>query len=161
MDLLKRDLLVPFMLGTILLLVFPAFYPYSSLSYFAPCLVICMYRCSYAVALWMALMCGMMMDLLMDQRFGIHSCAYVCVMLVLYRQKRHFFSDSLLTLPLMSYFFGLLSSWVIILIRYLEGVRFLDGWSVVDVFGMAFYDALYAFVFFTLPAVFIRRKRRV
>ena len=137
--------------------------PQWKLTYFAPFLVICYYKKPFETCLWLSLMCGLMMDLLSSQRhLGLYALNYCLVTSCLYSQKKHFFEDSLSTLPIMCFLFALISSLLHIpLYSLFESKATLgDEWWLNDLVIMPAIDALYGFVFFTLPGIFLPRKSK-
>lgn len=143
--------------------VLPPLFPGLVAYYLAPFLVACYYQCRFLSAVWISLFCGMGIDLLSDQRFGSHAVSYVITSLVLYRQRRHFFSDSLSTLPIMVYIFAVLTTFWLSLFHYLDkgDVVGLKQLLTSDMLILPLYDSLYAFLCFTLPAkLFSKRSYR-
>ena len=138
-------------------------FPQWKLTYFAPFLIICYYKKPLETCLWLSLLCGLIMDLLSSQRhLGIHSLNYCLTTALLYSQKQHFFEDSLSTIPIMTFLFAAVSTIIQIPLYTLfeSGISLSSEWWINDLLIMPFVDALYGFVWFTLPAIFLPRKSR-
>lgn len=145
-------------LGWTLLVVlcFPVLFPAWPLMAFAPCLVIIFYQTSILTSLWAAALCGLLLDLLSSHsHLGLYAANYCLTTALLYGQQRHFFADSISTLPLMTFFFAILSTIIQAAIFYAfekENV-FSWAWVMTDLIFLPALDVVYAFVCFLLPAV--------
>lgn len=156
----------PWIIGSFLLaligaIVGPIVCPRFLLTYFAPFLVLLYYRRPLSNCLWSSLGCGLLIDLVSTHdRLGIHALAYCLATALLYRQKQHFFQDSLSTLPLMTLFFSFFSSLfsVVLINSVSQGFPLTGQWLAIDMLLMPVVDAIYAAVGFTLPAYFLRRR---
>lgn len=102
--------------------------------------------------LWTSLGVGLIIDLFSSSPlFGAHAFAYTLTTLLLYSQKKHFFPDSLSTIPILTYFFSLLSSTLLLMSTLLMVSLPLTFSSfATDFVIFPFLDALYAFLVFTL-----------
>lgn len=137
-----------------------AYAPLPPLAFFIPPLIISIYIKPYTGALWLALVCGLVLDLMGTQsHLGVHATAYLLTMAALYGQKRNFFQDSLSTVPIMTFFFSALATVLTALFVNLLGspISLTKEWLFQDVFLFSLLDALYGFILFTLPAVFLPR----
>ncbi len=148
--------LIPFLICEPLL-------PGWTLTYFAPFLVISYYKKPMITSLWLALICGTLMDLASSTRhLGLHALTYVMTSGLLYGQKKHFFEDRISTIPLMTFFFSVLSTlFHVPLYLMLEGpLLFSPLWWTRDLIIMPGIDAFYGLVGFTLPGFFLPRSSR-
>jgi rod shape-determining protein MreD len=145
-------------------LCLPALFPSWRLIFFAPFLVILYYQKSYLSCLWISLSCGLLLDLLSaHERIGLHAVDYCLTTFILYKQRRHFFADSLTTLPIMTYLFSAISTLLQLGLIYIFQYKVQLSWEWVftDLIYMPAMDALYAFVCFIFPAaIFGKRQRR-
>lgn len=147
------------------LIIFPVIFPDWHLTFFAPFIVLMFYKKSYVACLWISLFCGVIMDLLSAHTpIGIHAINYCMVSWILYGQKRNFFEDSLSTLPILTALFAACS-----IILQTALMSFMDNpiliswqWFKEDLIKISLWDAFYAFVWFTVPSLFLPRtaKRR-
>ena len=129
--------------------------PYKLL-FFAPYLVTLFYQRPQNSCLLSALLLGLLIDLLSSySRFGITALNYFLCTLPLYPAKRHFFSDKLSTLPLMTFLFSLLS----LLIHFITH-PFMPtlSWIASDLFIMPLFDALAAFLLYIAPPLLIGKR---
>lgn len=142
----------------------PVLLPHWRLMFFAPFLIILYYQRSYLTCLWGALLCGLVIDLLSsDMRIGLHSVDYCLTTWLLYGQRRHFFADSLSTLPIMTILFSITATVIQVVIVHIFEQPLVVSWQWVltDLVYMPLFDACYAFAWFVLPSVcFGRRPRR-
>jgi len=137
--------------------------PQWNLTYFAPFIVICFYKKPFETCLWLSLICGLIMDLLSSQRhLGLYSLNYCLATALLYSQKQHFFEDSLSTVPIMCFLFALLTAVIQVPLHTLfeSKVTLAKDWWLNDLVLMPMVDALYGFVLFTLPGIFLPRKSK-
>lgn len=135
----------------------PLLLPTLRLTYFAPYIIIACYKLSLNRALWQALLCGLMIDLFSSSAvFGYHALSYCLATAALHSQTRNFFEDKSSTLPLMTFFFGILSSIFSMLTLKLSGIplKLSWYWAFTDLALMPMLDAAYAFLWFSLPFQF-------
>lgn len=108
------------------------------------------------------MICGFSIDLFSDLSFGINALVYCLTTDFLFRCRRHFFSDRVMTLSIMTFLFAWVSTALLWIVLYLLGEK--TGLTVRAIFGdfvvMPFFDALYALFFFTLPALFFGKSPR-
>ena len=163
-SLLNKDIfriVLAFIFSFVPALILPIMLPMWRLTFFAPFLIITYYKTTFYPSLWISLICGMIIDLLSSYpHLGLHGAAYCATTWCLYSQKRNFFEDRLSTLPLMTAFFSFLSTvflFILVLI-FAQPIPFSAGLVITDFVFMPACDALYAFVWFTLPAVFMPRS---
>lgn len=162
MDLARRDLYIALAIALGSMLLLPPFLGDIDLLYLAPFLIIFWHQNSILKSAWMAWLCGLVPDLFSDQRFGVFAVIYTLVTFLLYRQKRHFFSDSIFTIPAMCFCFSCITFFCV------------WGWQQMDVGGegkslgaifawilsVAFFNAIYAFLIFGLPFLWLGDRRR-
>lgn len=142
-----------------LLICSVALFPTLRLTFFAPWIVIVFYRKSLLNALWASVLCGIVIDLLAsDTLFGIYACNYALTTWILYSYKRNFFEDNLSTLPMMAYFYSILSTLLQVILLYVfqEGLNISWQWIGTDMLLMPALDACYAFLIFVLPGFFTK-----
>lgn len=154
MNLYSKRLDVAFLLALLPTLFMPALFPGLRFFFFVPFLIILFYQKKLVVCLWASLLAGLLLDLLSSHsRLGIYAFAYVCTTLVLYRYKRHFFADSLSTLPLMTFFFSALTSFMQLLLIYTFEKKIQLGfeWWITDLIVYPIGDAVYGFCIYIVP----------
>lgn len=133
---------------------FPIFFPKLRLLFFAPYLISSLYKKSIWTTLWRGLFVGVIIDLFSSSSsFGLTSLVYVLSCFLLSSQKRNFFEDKLITLPLMTAFFSILSTFLnaLFLVIFEQQMLFSTRFILTELFGMALADALFALLFFSLP----------
>lgn len=164
----RRNLITPFLIALISLLLLPSIFPSLRLIHFAPFLIIVYYQNPMTKSLWLALACGLIMDLLSGQRFGLYILNYCLTTFILHRFRRTFYVDHLTTLPIMTWCFGCLSTLIqaILLLIFDHSILISITWVASDLFMMPLADALYAFLLFDLPRLFgnlapINRKESI
>ena len=136
----------------------PLLFPALRLFYFVPVLITAYYQKPLTTCLWYSILCGLLLDFLStNDRLGMHSLAYSISTLILYGKKRNFFADSLSTLPLMTYFFSASSTFVLAILMQLFEIKTIFSWRwiLADFLVMPLADALFAFLFFIVPALLI------
>jgi hypothetical protein len=151
--------LLLFLYTCLLTLTLPLLFSSLHLLFFAPFLVLCFYRYPLPYCLWWALICGFIIDLLSSHmRLG----AYCFTSLCLYRYQLYFFEDRFSTLPVMTFFFSILSVLTHVCFSYFTGLPFTLSWSWLanDLLWMPIQNALYAIVAFTLPFELLARQRQ-
>ena len=142
----------------------PVLLPSWHIMFFAPFLVVLYYQKSYINCLWCSLLAGLLLDLLAaPMRLGLYAVCYCLATGLLYNQKRHFFADSLSTLPLMTFFFSVVATsiefgWVFM---FEMPISFSWRWFLTDLVYLPSLDAAYAFGVFILPAVLFGKPRRL
>jgi rod shape-determining protein MreD len=160
----NKNLTLALIVTLIPTLFFPTFFFHLPIMFFAPFLIILYYQKSYLTSLWGSLLCGLVLDLLAAHlHIGLHAISYCLATTILYKQRRNFFADSLTTLPIMTFFFSVISTVFQLGLMYTfgQGVKVSGYWIVTDLIYMPILDALYAYCCFVLPALcFGRRQRR-
>lgn len=92
--------------GLLCTLFVPLFFPSLHLLFFPAALIYSLYRKPLTKTLWLGFFAGIFLDLLSaNVRFGLHALNYVFALYLLEKIKRHFFEDSLTTIPLMTFLF--------------------------------------------------------
>lgn len=141
-------------------LLIPLYFPSLKLQFFAPFLITILYKKPFFNALWWAFFTGLLQDLLSATHhlglFGLGSCLTLTALRPL---KKHFFEDSLSTIPLMTLFFSIFFTLLqVVLFSLFESSPPLSlKWIATDLFFFPLLDALYAFLLFTLPQLFFPR----
>lgn len=159
----KKNLRVIFFITFFLTIASPSLFPSIRLFYFAPFLVVANYQCRMQTVLWLAVLCGMIIDLLSSApRLGIDAMSYFISMIILYRQKKNFFADSVSTLPLMTCLFSSLSMLITGFLLYIIDMQNIYSWKwlLTDVIIYPLVDAFYAFGLFILPAMLLGKRIR-
>jgi hypothetical protein len=111
MELTKRRLSILWMTGLFLTLFMPIFYPSAQIAFLAPFIMTVYYQKSYLTSLWISLVCGLILDILsFTGRMGMMGLSYTLASMILYKYRLHFFGDRQSTLPIMTFFFGVLST---------------------------------------------------
>lgn len=152
-----------FCLSLLLTLITPVIVPGLILNFFAPFLILIYYKKSFLKSLWASFFCGLILDLLSPfSRLGLYTVNYCLTTSFLYSQKKNFFEENLSTLPIMTFFWSILSSVIQVVLLYIfeKGIMVSMGWVVTDLILMSLVDAFYAFAFFILPFLFMGQKPR-
>lgn len=143
-------MLIPFCLALFSALFGTLLLPSLRLIAFAPFLSLAYMRTSLLASLWLSFLSGLIIDLLSAElRFGTYALNYSLTTLILYNQKRHFFEDKPLSLPLFTLFFSLISTLLQLIL--LKEVSFTWKLALTDLCVMPLCDALYALFWFTIP----------
>ncbi len=143
--------------------ILPAFLPLPHLTFFAPFLVIVYYKRSLLVSLWWSFFCGLLVDLLAASTpIGFYALTYCLTTALLYAQRRHFFADNLSTLPLLTFFFAILSTLFHLILMYVfeQPIKITPLWLMTDLILMPAGDAFYALVVFLLPSLLFGKAPR-
>lgn len=163
MDLYYKKLLPIFLLCLAFTLTMPVILPEWQIPFFIPFLIIMYYQCPFSYCLWGSLGCGLIVDLLSSyDRLGIVAINYLISTVLLYKQRENFFSDSLTTLPLMTFFFSILSTFIQfgLLFVFDHPIKMSTSWAFHDLLIMPGIDALFAFAVFILPFVIFGQPRK-
>lgn len=159
----KKRLLYVFLVALLLTLFTPVIFPALRLLFFAPVVVIAIYQRSLIGACWVALGCGLILDLLYAQdRFGPYTLSLVAATPIIYFQKRHFFADKLVTLPIMTFLYSVaVTSIQLVYIAAVErSVYFSMSWVITDLVLLPVLDSFVAFVLFIAPSFLLGNKPR-
>jgi|SRR5579862_2438310 len=152
---MKRvPLLFPFFLAVIATGCASVFLPHIRLHTFAPFLALLYARCSRMSSFWISSLCGLLIDALGSElRFGVHALSFSVATLFLYSQKKHFYNDKPLALSLFTFQISLIITFILFLFSFLSHSLppITLKWIISDFFLMSFFDALYAFIWFSLP----------
>lgn len=157
----KSRVLLAFLFALAPTLTIPVVLPQLSLIFFAPFLCLMCYKRPLHTCLWFALGCGLIIDLLAPGlHLGTHAANYLLSTLAVYQLRSRFFEDRPTTLPVMTYLFALVSTFLQVLLLKGMGVPYtLSGlWWLTDVLLLPIADALCALVWFALPAYLLRRR---
>ena len=164
MNLSKVNLSLCFLSSFILSFLTPSIAPYIKIMFFAPFLVITFYQKELISSLWWAFATGLIIDLISFQPpFGFYACNYVITTLILHPQRRNFFADHMTTLPIMTFFFSVVSTilQLIVLQIFANPVMISMRFLLTDVLIMPLVDALFAYVWFELiPVAFFKKSKR-
>jgi rod shape-determining protein MreD len=147
-------LLYSFSLALFAALFGTVFFPNIRLMAFAPFLAIVYNRRSFVFSLWIASLCGLILDLSSSQmRFGFFALCYALMTLLIYKQKRHFFEDKPLALACFAALISFATTGVQLFLQCAFESQVQLSWSLFlsDLIAMPIADAIYAFLWFTLP----------
>lgn len=161
MSLRHKSLLLAFIAMLMFTLFSQVISPSFRLIFFAPFLIITYYQRSYLSALNYSLICGLIVDLFTSPvRFGLTALNYTLTTAFIYRQRKNLFADSLMTLPLMTYFFAVISSiiQVILLSIFSKPLSLSFSFFFSEFLIMPAFDALFSFCWFIFPHLFIRKR---
>lgn len=140
-------------------LILPGF----KLFYFAPVIIRSFYLKSFTTSLWVSCFLGLFIDLLSSHvHFGMHAVNFTIASALLYSSKRHFFEDSLSTLPFLTGIYSLISSLLQIFLSGIfdHGIPFSWEFIKIDLLLLPFLDGVYAFLIFTLPFILFGKRQR-
>lgn len=154
MNIQRKTLLFPFLLTLFLVLAAPLLLPNFRIAFFIPFLIIVIYQKSLISTLWISCFCGLVLDLISSEtHFGLYACSYTLTTGMLYKQRDHFFADSISTLSLMTFFFSVLSTLILCVMMSLfrqESILSIQ-WVLVDLLFLPLMDSFYAFAIFVFP----------
>ncbi len=140
------------------------FFPQMHIFYFAPYLVLVLYKHTRFASLWRAIGCGVIIDLFSSApTFGLTALNYSIVCWVLYGQTRNFFEDKPMTLPLMTFFFSVLSTLTsaVLFLFFTTPVALSFKWLYTDLIGMSLLvDGGYALLL-SIPFQITYKLRRI
>lgn len=159
----RVPLIIPFFLALIATGYASVLLTTMRLHTFAPFLALLYSRCSRMASFWISSLCGLIFDLLGSElRFGAHSLSFGLATLLLYQQKKHFNDEKPLVLSLFTFQLSLCVTLALLLFSFLSRLSFGLNvkWIAVDFILMAFFDALYAFLWFSCPMMFYSHLRR-
>lgn len=152
MNLQKKSLLIAFLSMLVLTLLMPVLAPNLPVTYFLPFLVIAMYKKPLIPCLWYSLLCGLLLDLFSSHTpLGLFAMNFTLSTWILYRQKQNFFADSVMTLPLMTCFFSILSTLFQVILLSLCEKKLLIDQSFQDFLITPLLNATFSFFYFILP----------
>ncbi|MGM0439626.1 MAG: rod shape-determining protein MreD [Chlamydiota bacterium] len=153
----NRGVWPPFILCLSFLLSFPIVFPTLKLTFFAPFIVMLYYQQPKQACLWVSFWCGLIIDILSSSSImGMHVLNYCLTTAILYEKRRAFFEDSIISLPIMTMIFSMLSSILQASLLKFFGASLPLSWHWVftDLVVMSGVDGLYAFILFTIPTLF-------
>lgn len=138
----------------------PLLFPQMRLQYLAPFLILGLYQRTLSQSLWDAACCGILLDTLnASQPAGIHFLSYTTTIYLVSRIRRHFFEDSLTTLPLLTFSFSVICTITTSLLMgaFYAMPLYLNkaDWIMSDLFLMPLADALYALAWFAPLRFFV------
>ncbi len=163
MNIARKNLGLVFTVSLILFLAMPLFCPQCRFFFFAPFIVILYYQKPFHIALWASIFCGTILDCLSSSTpFGFYALAYALSTIILYEQHRHFFADKMSTLPLMVFFFSVVTTLIqsLLLGLFQRHYLFSWGWVFTDFLFFPLYDGFYAFSIFILPWILFGKRPR-
>lgn len=159
----RGELFLFFIIGLLFTLFAPLLLPGYKLFYFTPFIIRVFYLKPYSTTLWISCFLGIFMDFLSFHiRFGILALNYTLTSAVLYSQKRNFFEDSPSTLPVLTFFYSICSTFfqILLLIIFENGVAISWEFVKIDLLYLPFLDAFYTFLIFVLPKILFGKPQR-
>lgn len=135
--------------------------PSFRLNFFAPFLIIVFYQSSFLSSLYLALLAGLIIDIFASPlRFGVYALNYTITSAFLYGQRKNYFSDSLMTLPIMTFLFAVVSTvlQVCLLLIFSKIPNISIAWFFSDLLLMPALDAFFAFCWFILGSMFFGKN---
>jgi len=163
MNLHYKNLKLLFIFCLLATLIVPATFPSIRLYFFIPFIITSYYQKPLLTCLWYSIACGLIIDLLSaDSRLGFHAVIYSLSTMILYNQRKNFFSDYVTTLPIMTFFYSLISTSLETGIYYGVGKAsfFTIKWFACDIVLMPLFDAMFAFTTLILPFIILGKKQR-
>jgi len=163
MNLAKKNPFLLFLFSFLLTILMPVIVPSFTIAYLVPCIVVLFYTKSLIACLWGALGCGFILDILSPHaHLGLYASNFTITAALLYRQKQHFFSDKATTLPLMTFFFSLLSTLfhTFFVGMFEEKITVTRNWILFDLLLLPAYDGVFAFSVFILPFLVLGKQIR-
>lgn len=158
---LRHRSLIPYVLTYFLTLIF---FPGFRIFFSSPLMAAALYRLNWNRYLWFGLWAGVLLDVLSsDYPIGFHGATFLLTCVGLSSLKQHFFSDSLSTLPIMTFFASLLQGITAGLLAPIFDlhIRFSIPWIFTDLLCMPIFDGIAAFLLFiVVPMLFQSRSRR-
>jgi hypothetical protein len=126
MELTKKNLYILFLTGLLLTLLEPVMWPSIPLAFFIPFIVTAYYQKSQLICLWLSLICGVILDIIIfSNRMGLWGVSYCVTTLWIYKYRMHFFGDRQSTLPIMTFFFALISTMIFWCLNYVFDKSFI------------------------------------
>ena len=135
--------------------------PSFRLTFFAPFLIIIFYQTSFLSSLYFALLAGLIIDIFSSPlRFGVYALNYTITTAFLYGQTKNYFADSLMTLPIMTFLFAVVSTilQICLLIVFSKVPNISIAWFFSDLLVMPAVDAVFAFCWFILGSMFFGKN---
>lgn len=152
MNLQEKSLLITFLSMLVLTLLMPLFASSLPITYFLPFLVIAIYKKPLIPCLWYSLLCGLVLDLFSSHTpLGLFAMNFTLSTWILYRQKQNFFADSMTTLPFMTCFFSILSTFFQVILLSLCEKKLLIYQGFQDFLITPLLNVTFSFVYFILP----------
>lgn len=159
----KKSLKRLFLAALFFTLFVPIILPGFQIYFLAPVVVVAIYQKSRLGVCWIAMGCGLIMDLLYAQdRFGPYTISFMGAAMLVYPQKRHFFADNWMTLPIMTYLY----SFAIAILQFLyvkgfeRGVNISLSWALIDMVLLPILDSIIAFTLFAVPSLLVGSRPR-
>lgn len=163
MNLHDKSLRLAFLAAIALTLLTPFVFPGLKIHYFIPCIVLLFYQKSFVACLWGSLTSGLFLGLLSaPTMLGLYAINYTLTTALLYGQRKHFFADSVSTLPLMTFFYSAVSAAIeaVLFNLFDTGPKISAPWMLTDLLILPAVDALFAFSAFILPFLLFGRPIR-
>lgn len=155
MNLSRKNLFLSFVTTLFFQLTLPSLFPSLKLKFFIPFLILVYYQKEFLGAVWFSLFCGIILDLLSaPAKFGLYSLTYTLTTMLLYGQRLNLFADNVVTLPIMTFLFSVISTLLEFSLLYIFGkpVGLSIAWLFSELLFMPLADTLYSFILFIVPA---------
>jgi hypothetical protein len=160
---MKKPLWLVLLLAFSFLWVGTALFPRIHVWAFAPFLATLFHRVSFLSSLWISALCGLGVDLICSEYpFGFFAITHSICSFLLYGQKKHFFEDKPLAFSLFSALISAFLSLILIFCSFfsLKKAPLTLPSFFLDLILMSPVDALYAFIWFTIPSTVYGYVRR-
>ena len=97
-----------------------------------------------------------------DLHFGLFALNYTICTIAIYPQKKHFFEDSLTTIPVLTFAFSVLSTLLQLFLMEAMGggIKPTSSWILTDLILMPLADGLYGFLLFTMTGLFMPKQSK-
>jgi len=157
----QKSLFTAFLSTLLLTLLMPVCMPCVRITYCIPFLIIAIYKKPLIFCLWSSAFYGLLLDLLSaHSTLGLFATNVTLTTWILYKQKKHFFADSMTTLPLMTGFFSVLFACLQLLLIFLFERKFLIHQSAKDFLMTPLLNALFSYGVFILPCALFGKPIR-
>jgi hypothetical protein len=156
-NLVHKNPILVFLVTLFSTLAAPVLVPSLRFSFFIPFIIILFYQKPFYICLWASFACGAILDLLSSHHpYGLFALNFCFSTACLYPQRKNFFTDSITTLPILTFFYSLASTLIQIVLLYTFDQHPLFSWTwiLTDLILLPAFDALFAFGLFILPFLF-------
>jgi len=151
----KFYLVIATVISLLFAIMLPNFFAPLGIHFFAPPLIMALYFFRRATILWLALAAGLFLDALcISPRFGFFGTTYTVAIALIYPLRLLFFRDWLLTVPIVTLFFSLvtiLSEQMFAFLFDIPGPLTTGASLIFSLLLAPLADAIWALIFFALP----------
>ena len=151
----KTPLFLTFILSCLFLVIGTVFFPFIRFWSFSPFIAVFLYRTSFLKGLWLGFLSGLCMDLFSSQfPFGFFSATHSLTVCLLFKQKRHFFEDKMLSFSLFAALISCVLSLFLLILNPMLGNLIQPSFLtyISDLIIMPIVDGFYAFFGFVFPS---------